>query len=73
LLAISAEVEISPRHLQRVKGSEKFWNGDGNAEAMLELCAGWLNDEEAFVDRIRERPGHPYARPRRDEQPSIAA
>jgi hypothetical protein len=58
---------------QRVKGSEKFWNGDGNAEAMLELRAGWLNDEEAFVDRIRERPGHPYARPRRDEQPSIAA
>jgi hypothetical protein len=57
----------------RVKGSEKFWNDDGNAEAMLELRAGWLNDEEAFVDRIRERPGHPYARPRRDEQPSIAA
>jgi hypothetical protein len=57
----------------RVKGSEKFWNGDGNAESMLELRAAWLNDEEAFVARIRERPGHPHARPRRDERPSLAA
>lgn len=57
----------------RVKGSEKFWNGDANAESMLELRAAWLNDEEAFVDRIRQRPGHHGARPRRSQQPSRAA
>ncbi len=45
----------------RAEGSEKFWSGDGNAEAMLELRAAWLNDGEAFVARIRERPGQPNA------------
>jgi hypothetical protein len=58
---------------QRVKGSEKFWNGDGNAESMLELRAAWLDDAEAFVERIIQRPGQPQARPRGAQRPSLAA
>jgi hypothetical protein len=70
----SSPVESWVKQLnQRVKGSEKFWNDDANAEAMLHLRAAWLNGEEDFVLGIRNQPGHPYARPRRDEQPRIAA
>jgi hypothetical protein len=70
----SSPVESWVKQLnQRVKGSEKFWNDDDNPEAMLHLRAAWLNDEEEFVERIRNRPGHPYARPRREEQSSIGA
>jgi hypothetical protein len=70
----SSPVESWVKQLnQRVKGSEKFWNDDENPEAMLHLRAAWLNDEEEFVARIRNRPGHSYARPRRNEQPSIGA
>ena len=45
---------------QRVKGREKFWNDDGNSEAILHLRSAWLGDEDALATR----PGHPYARPR---------
>ena len=33
----------------------------------LHLRAAWLSDEEEFVSQIPNRPGHPYARPRRDQ------
>ena len=70
----SSPVESWVKQLNhRVKGSEKFWNNDANPEAMLNLRAAWLNDEESFVIRIRDLPGHPYARPRHDELPSLAA
>jgi hypothetical protein len=58
---------------QRVKGSEKFWNDDANAETMLHLRAAWLSDNETFTRHIETRPGHPHARPRNREQPSLAA
>lgn len=70
----SSPVESWVKQLnQRVKGSEKFWNDDANPEAMLNLRAAWLSDEEELVSSIRNRPGHPYARPRQQEQPSLAA
>jgi hypothetical protein len=70
----SSPVESWVKQLnQRVKGSEKFWNNDANPEAMLNLRAAWLNDEENFVTRIRDHPGHPYARSRQQAQPSLAA
>ena len=49
---------------QRVKGSEKFWNDDGNAEAILHLRSAWLGDEDALATHLATRPGHPYARPK---------
>lgn len=33
---------------QRVEGSEKFWNDDANAEAILHLRSAWLSDDEAL-------------------------
>jgi hypothetical protein len=70
----SSPVESWVKQLnQRVKGSEKFWNNNANPEAMLNLRAAWLNDEDDFIDQIRHRPGHPYARPGRDEHAPIAA
>ena len=58
---------------QRVKGSEKFWNDDENAEAILQLRSAWLGDDEALTKHLQNRPGHPYARPRGKMQSSIAA
>ena len=70
----SSPVESWVKQLnQRAKGSEKFWNNNANPEAVLNLRAAWLNDDEEFIDQIRNRPGHPYARPGRDTQAPIAA
>lgn len=70
----SSPVESWVKQLnQCAKGSEKFWNDDPNPEAVLNLRAAWLNDEEEFVAQIRNRPGHPYARPGRDQHAPIAA
>lgn len=49
---------------RRVKSSEKFWNDDHNAEAVLHLRCAWLSDDDALVTHLATRPGHPYARPR---------
>jgi hypothetical protein len=70
----SSPVESWVKQLnQRVKGSEKFWNNNANPEAILNLRAVWLNDEEEFIHQIRSRPGHPYARPGRNEEAAVAA
>lgn len=58
---------------QRVKGSEKFWNDDENAETMLHLRVAWLSDNDDLAEHLKNRPGHPYARPRSQTQPSMAA
>lgn len=70
----SSPVESWVKQLnQRVKGSEKFWNDDDNAEAMLHLRVAWLSDNEDLMKHLEQRPGHPYARPRSTEQTSLAA
>ena len=70
----SSPVESWVKQLnQRVKGSEKFWNADANPEAMLNLRAAWLSNEEELVSRIRDQPGQPYGRPRHREPKSLAA
>jgi hypothetical protein len=70
----SSPVESWVKQLnQRVKGSEKFWNDDQNAEAMLHLRAAWLSDNETLARHLQTRPGHPYARPRGQPQPLLAA
>ena len=57
---------------RRVKGSEKFWNDDERGEAILQLRAAWLSDDEALIHHLHERPGHPYARPRDQETRRVA-
>jgi hypothetical protein len=70
----SSPVESWVKQLnQRVKGSEKFWNDDENGEAVLQLRAAWLSDDEALSVHLQNRPGHPYPRPLPQKQPSIAA
>lgn len=49
---------------QRVKGSEKFWNDDAKAEAILHLRAAWIGDDDTLTTHLASRPGHPYARPK---------
>lgn len=58
---------------QRVKGSDKFWNDDANAEAILQLRTAWLGDEDALVKHLDTRPGHPHARPRNPMPSRMAA
>lgn len=70
----SSPVESWVKQLnQRVKGSEKFWNEGDKAESMLHLRAAWLSDNEPLARHLKERPGHPRARPTRSEPTSIAA
>jgi hypothetical protein len=59
----SALVESLVKEMNyRVKGSEKFWNDGPNGEAILQVRAALLSDDDRLVTQIRKRPGSPYAR-----------
>lgn len=58
---------------QRVKGSEKFWNDDENAEAILQLRTAWLSDDEELTTHLNTRPGQTPARPRNPQNSLEAA
>jgi hypothetical protein len=45
----------------RVKGTEKFWNEDG-AEAVLQVRAAVLSDDERLTNYLAARPGSPFQR-----------
>jgi hypothetical protein len=57
----------------RVKGSEKFWDDDQKSEAVLQVRAAWLGEDEELQRYLRERPGHSAARPRREDPTRAAA
>jgi hypothetical protein len=44
----------------RVKGTEKFWNDGPSAEAILQLRAAKLSDDERLRHHMRSRPGNPF-------------
>lgn len=44
----------------RVKGTEKFWNDGASGEAILQLRAAALCDDERLSRFLRNRPGHPF-------------
>jgi hypothetical protein len=46
----------------RVKGTEKFWDNPEGAEAILQVRAALLNDDDRLADHIMSRPGHPFRR-----------
>jgi hypothetical protein len=58
---------------QRVKGSEKFWNDDENAEAIVHLRTAWLGDDEALTRHLHGRPGKTVGRPRNPQNSLKAA
>jgi len=46
----------------RVKGTEMFWNNPEGAEAILQVRAAALCDDDRLVKHLRTRPGHPFTR-----------
>lgn len=44
----------------RVKGTEKFWNDGPSAEAILQLRAAKLSDDDRLGRHMRSRPGNPF-------------
>jgi len=46
----------------RVKGSEMFWNDPAGAEAILQVRAAALCDNERLVKHLRKRPGCEFTR-----------
>jgi hypothetical protein len=46
----------------RVKGREKFWNRPEGAEAILQVRAALLSDEDGLGRHFAQRPGNPYRR-----------
>jgi hypothetical protein len=57
---------------KRVKGSEKFWNDGIEGEAILQVKASLISDDERLSTHLRNRPGSPFARPsRKTRQPEL--
>jgi hypothetical protein len=46
----------------RVKGTEMFWNDPEGAEAILQVRAATLSDDNRLSDYLRNRPGSPFTR-----------
>ena len=46
----------------RVKGTEKFWDNPEGAEAILQVRAALLSDDDRLSEWIANRPGTPFRR-----------
>src|SRR6185295_8680363 len=44
----------------RVKGREKFWNRPEGAEAILQVRAALLSEDDRLAHYFAQRPGSPY-------------
>jgi hypothetical protein len=53
----------------RVKGTEKFWDNPEGAEAILQVRAAVLSDDNRLATHIRARPGNAF---RRQQKPATA-
>jgi hypothetical protein len=57
----SAHMESFVKEINyRVKGTEKFWSDGPSAEAMLQLRAAKLSDDQRLSRHMRSRPGNPF-------------
>ena len=56
----------------RVKGTEKFWNDGPSGEAILQIRAAALCDDDRLSNFLHSRPGHPF-HPNVPRHPSLAA
>jgi hypothetical protein len=63
---VSALVESLVKEINwRVKGTEKFWNDDpAGAEAILQVRAALLSQDDRLVNYLAQRPGKLYRRDR---------
>ena len=53
----------------RVKGTEMYWNDPEGAEAILQVRAAALSDDERLAKHLGTRPGCPFTR--RPKQPKV--
>jgi hypothetical protein len=56
----------------RVKGTEKFWNRGAGSEAILQIRAGILGDEQSLAEHIGARPGSCYRRYKKRQKKQAA-
>lgn len=57
----SAHMESFVKEMNyRVKGTEKFWNDGPSGEAILQLRAAKLSDDDRLSRHMRSRPGNPF-------------
>ena len=54
----------------RVKGTEMFWNDPEGAEAILQVRAAALSDDERLANHLADRPGCPFTR--RPQPPKLS-
>lgn len=54
----------------RVKGTEMYWNDPEGAEAILQVRAAALSDDERLARHLGERPGCPFTR--RPQSPKLS-
>lgn len=53
----------------RVKGTEMFWNDPDGGEAILQVRAASLSDDDRLACHVRHRPGHAFTR--RPKRPKL--
>jgi len=59
----SAWMESAVKEINyRVKGTEMFWNNPSGAEAILQIRAAALSDDDRLIRFLTNRPGHPTRR-----------
>jgi hypothetical protein len=62
---VSALVESLVKEINwRVKGTEKFWNDPNGAEAILQVRAALLSEDDRLTTVLANRPGHSHRRER---------
>ena len=57
----------------RVKGTEKFWNDGVSGEAILQIRAAALCDDDRLIEFFHNRPSHPFHPNVPASEPKIAA
>jgi len=57
----SAHMESFVKEMNaRVKGTEKFWNDGASGEAVLQIRAAALCEDDRLTSFLHSRPGHPF-------------
>ncbi len=56
---------------QRVKGTEKFWNDGASGEAILQVRAAALCDDDRLQRHLKNRPGNPFRPNARRHPPAV--
>jgi hypothetical protein len=69
----SAHMESFVKEINvRVKGTEKFWNDGASGEAILQIRAAALCEDDRLSNFLQTRPGHPF-HPNVTRRPSLTA